>query len=218
MRFHSRIVPGSSAKLQHPRAHACAAKTSIFLCLEVGVATPRSMNQESSGSERAISASLHLLENGYILSSCALDWGMGTAHCVRGQGVDEFRAELAAQGLLETEARDQPRLAGQVGVKARDLDPEREVGPAQGSSFSGAGVLDCAAVPPGDSPAPVLTGLTTCSGLFRVQRVDPATPASWRSLVRAPGWRVRSAPRVLTWGLRAGGLRRGPGPVTKRNR
>jgi hypothetical protein len=37
---------------------------------------------------------------------------------------------------------------------------------------------------PGGGPAPVLARLATSFGLGRVQRVDPATPASWKSLNR----------------------------------
>ncbi len=90
-----------------------------------------------------------------------------------------IRAELDAQCSFEADLRDQLRLAGQVGVEARNLNLEPDVGPPQAVSLGCAGVLDCAMNPPGGGPAPVLTGLTTSLGLGRIQSVAPATPASW---------------------------------------
>jgi hypothetical protein len=68
--------------------------------------TPRSVNQTSAGSVRAMAASLHFLVNGYIFSSCALDWGIGRDLAQISRDVVGIGAETAAQSDLEAKQSD----------------------------------------------------------------------------------------------------------------
>ena len=68
--------------------------------------TPRSVNQVSGGVRRAMPASLHLLVNGYFLSICDWDWGIGGDFQPICRDVVEIGAEAVAQGYLEAKQSD----------------------------------------------------------------------------------------------------------------